>query len=580
MKFTIVYFDWSAAEWRNLQSTSDFSAPHNPLPTSHGRNGHVLSISTEAQRVERSIIQTISIFETTMNGHFDAKLLFFLLGMVFLIISIFFHVKHKVQPAYIFMVMSAFFLFLFGAFLLDFLCIWDERFHALVGKNTMYDPLKPTLYNDPVVLMKYDTWDKAHVWLHKQPMFLWQIALSFRLFGVNVYALRLPSAILSTLLVMAGYRTASIIGNKRMGYYTGLLILSSQYLILLVSGYAQLDHNDVTFLAYISFSIWAWVEYERSKNKWWIIAIGIFSGAAVLTKWLVGLLVYLIWGLYTFFKHKFDVKKYGDLFLAWLVTVLTVLPWQLFILSAYPVEAKMEHQYNFRHLWVSLEGHGGPFTYHFDKIGWIFGPFFPVLVIPAFIVLYTRMKDKKMFFALIVSVLFVFLFFSFSATKMPSFTLVVALPVFMAAASLADALLEQWRRLSMPGLIKNAATGFALLALVFWRIDVSHLQKKHGFLGAPDECSQLLAKNTDIFKNLRLPDNAVLFNLKGMHYVEAMFYTGLPAYNFLPDEKQYLDLKSKHRIIAIFNGPNDSIPPYLLNDPQLILLNQEMKRCD
>ena len=40
---------------------------------------------------------------------------------------------------------------------------WDERFHALVAKNLIADPLKPTLYRSPAVAFDYRDWTSNHV---------------------------------------------------------------------------------------------------------------------------------------------------------------------------------------------------------------------------------------------------------------------------------------------------------------------------------------------------------------------------------------------------------------------------------
>ena len=70
-------------------------------------------------------------------------------------------------------------MFLFSSLLDPFLNLWDERFHALVAKNLMNHPLMPTLYDDPVVSMAYDRWDRATIWLHKQPLFLMADCVEF-----------------------------------------------------------------------------------------------------------------------------------------------------------------------------------------------------------------------------------------------------------------------------------------------------------------------------------------------------------------------------------------------------------------
>jgi len=75
---------------------------------------------------------------------------------------------------------------------------WDEVFHAVVARNLLKHPLKPTLVDVPYLPFQGGHWDESHLWLHKPTLPLWQIALAFAVLGINTFALRLPSAILST----------------------------------------------------------------------------------------------------------------------------------------------------------------------------------------------------------------------------------------------------------------------------------------------------------------------------------------------------------------------------------------------
>jgi 4-amino-4-deoxy-L-arabinose transferase-like glycosyltransferase len=90
-----------------------------------------------------------------------------------------------------------------------FLHSWDERYHALVAKNLIQHPLTPTLYDNPVLPYDYRNWKANHIWLHKQPLPVWTIAASMRLFGVNEIALRLPSIILSTIGILLTFLICS-----------------------------------------------------------------------------------------------------------------------------------------------------------------------------------------------------------------------------------------------------------------------------------------------------------------------------------------------------------------------------------
>ena len=115
--------------------------------------------------------------------------------------------------------------------------------------------------------MDYNKWDRYIIWLHKQPLFLWQIALSFKIFGVSEFTLRLPSVLLGTVFVLITYRSGKLLIDHNVGYVAGLLLITTIYILELVAGRQQLDHNDIAFLVYVSLSIWSFIEYYYSKNK-------------------------------------------------------------------------------------------------------------------------------------------------------------------------------------------------------------------------------------------------------------------------------------------------------------------------
>lgn len=195
------------------------------------------------------------------------QLLLLFSSFVFIILSIFFHLKKSYIRAIVTLFIGALSIHFFAGLLDPFLNLWDERFHALVAKNLVKHPLTPTLYSDPIVNIAYDQWDKAHFWLHKPPLFLWQIALSFKLFGYNELALRLPSIVMSSLLVVISFRIGKLLINDKVGYYSAFLTATSFYIIQLVSGQEGMDHNDMAFTFYVSASVWSWVEYSRSKKS-------------------------------------------------------------------------------------------------------------------------------------------------------------------------------------------------------------------------------------------------------------------------------------------------------------------------
>ncbi len=441
----------------------------------------------------------------------------------------------------------------------------------------MYHPLMPTLYDDPVVNIAYDIWDRYHIWLHKQPLFLWQIALSFRLFGVNEFALRLPSIVLGTILVLIAYRTGKLLVNQRVGYISGMLIISTIYILELIGGRQALDHNDFAFLVYISLSIWSFIEYHYTRKKRWIYLVGLFSGLAVLCKWLVGLLVYFGWFIFRILQSKIRISENKDFFLSLLVTLIIAVPWQILTFVWYPTEAANAYHFNALHFTVALDGHDGSFWYHFNMVNTIYGAIASFLIIPSFWVLYKRCNDKKLFFSLLSMVLVTFLFFSMAATKMPSFTIVLAMTVSIAFASLLDHLLGLLEKQINVRWVNSLVFCASVLLIVLLRFDVEYLQEKYTMWKEDNHYTRRLSHNREVFKSLDLPENTVLFNVKGRHYIEAMFYTGLPAYNIIPSLEQYQDMKIKGRTIGVFKPVNMAIPDFLKNDSTVIIIDKEIQ---
>ncbi len=519
----------------------------------------------------------MSIFKS----YFETNQLALLFGAaLFFIASIYFHLKDKNGFSIAFLMLAGFLIFMFGAMLDPFLNIWDERFHALAAKNLMNHPLMPTLYDDPIVDMPYDRWDRFHIWIHKQPLFLWMIALSFKLFGINELSLRLPDVVLSTLVIFAIYRMGRLTAGTRVGYLAAVLSISNLYLLELLAGRQVLEHNDLIFTMFITFSFWSLIEYRHSKWRGWIVLIGIFSGFAILTKWLVGLLVYLAWASIKVIEKNFSMRKNFDILISLLITILIALPWQILTMLWYPQEAAISNKFNVLHYKIPLDGHAGDFWFHINMIDDFFGVLAPFLVIPAFIALHKSMKDRNLFWSYNVVIITVILFFSFAATKMPSFTFITAALFALAFAALINSLLNFIEKGFKNHRIAKVIIGFVIFLLVIARFDIEFLQERHTLWRVENHYSRTQIHNKKIFQNLNLPPNAVIFNVKGRHYVEAMFYTGLSAYNIIPDSSQVEKLTEKGRVVAIFKTIETKDLTYLQNKNNLIWLNDELMQCD
>jgi 4-amino-4-deoxy-L-arabinose transferase len=477
--------------------------------------------------------------------------------------------KGKHTITFILVLLASATLFSFGALLDPFLNLWDERFHALVAKNMMEHPLRPTLYDNPIVTMEYDRWDRYTLWLHKQPLFLWQIALIFKLFGISEFTLRLPNIILGICLIAVTYRSAKILFDNNVAFYASLLMLTCTYILELIAGRQELDHNDFTFLVYISLSIWAWIEYTYSENRKWLLLIGVFSGCAILCKWLVGLLVYLGWAVNLFLSNKFAISKYKDLVISLFITTCIALPWQILTFVWYPEEATKAYLFNAAHVTEPLDGHVGTFWYYTDKFNEMYGKIASFLILPALYFTYKKLNNKKVYISIVTMVVVVYLFFSLVATKMPSFTVITAMPIMIAFGVLINTTIDYLKKRLQNSIRYSIMFIIAGVILILIKMNFNGLAKNHSILNPENYYSIELSKNRNNYLGLQLPAKAVLFNINERHYIEVMFYTNATAYNFIPTESQIEEVLRKGYHPIVYKNSKDNIPDYISNNPNV-----------
>ncbi len=501
-----------------------------------------------------------------------------LTGGLFIIISLYlFHLK-KYNWSILSLFIGALFIHFFAAQLDPFLNLWDERFHALVAKNMMNNPFVPKLYPEKAIDWHYTYWNNNYVWLHKQPLFLWQMALSMKIFGVNEFGVRFPSVIMSSLLVLFAFRTGKLLVDEKLGYYAAFITATSHFIIKLVSGNEGMDHNDLAFTFYVSAGIWAYTEFYFSKKKYWIILIGIFAGCAVLNKWLVGLLVFAGWGINILFDgEKFSFRKFSDLLLSLLICIVIFLPWQIYILSNFHALAMTEYRFNSAHIFKALEGHDGGFWYHLDNMKELFGHLSIFFILPGFILLFKYAKQKRFMIGFTVMPVLIYLLFSLAKTKVDSHPFGVSLIVFLSLGICIKEFVLFFEKSFRQKVLSSLMIALLLIALGIGSINPEVLQARHTLWKEENVYSRALIKNKEVFQYLNnsLPEGTVVFNVHGIHSVDLMFHTDFNGYNFMPTEDQYKQLKLNERPIAVFINWVE-LPEYIKNDPTVILIEAEM----
>lgn len=486
----------------------------------------------------------------------------------------------KERIGIILIMLLAFFLRLYMILVDPFLHEWDEKYHALVARNLMDNPFYPSIYRE--TLLPYDpaAWCCNQVWLHKQPLFLWQMALSMRLFGVSEWAMRLPSLLMGTASVWLVYRITWLLSRQKVAACIAAIIVAcSCYQLNLISGREGMDHNDVAFNFYVLASFWAACEYVQCKTWKWALWIGFFSGCAVLNKWLTGLLVFLPLGilfLEDLFAARSERRSLSLLhFMGAIGTCVAVfLPWQLYIFHRFPQEAHIEFARNAEHIFSVVEGHQGGFSYYLDHFNQYFGDIIELLVIPAIgYFLWSRSIHKEHKYLLILPVLVIFTFFSFLVkTKVTGFFFVVYPLIIVMSGLLLDDLLSlipKWRMQALLPLFP---------ALAFWSLNPHKITD----YTANQSYRQAKWENTQVYKQLgRLmpPGVRVLMNINSFDHADVMFYNpNIIAYQNIVSESEWQQLAARKEPIAVFEDWEAHIlPAYVKQYPYLHIIHAKLR---
>ncbi|MBL4861704.1 MAG: glycosyltransferase family 39 protein [Crocinitomicaceae bacterium] len=403
--------------------------------------------------------------------------------------------------------------------------LWDERYHALVAKRLIQHPLVPTLYDNPLLPYDFQNWTANHIWIHKQPLPLWTIAGSLSVFGINEFAVRIPSILLTTLGIVLMYQIGRQLFNQKIGFLAAFLFSIHGLIVEVTGARVPTDHIDIFFLIFVQLAVLMAIQFADKKKILYNILCGVFIGAAILSKWLPALIVLPLWLLLVLNKKTFSWKEIGtQAILLGITVVIVALPWQLYIHQAFPLEDLWESSFNKKHFTDVLDEQGGPFYYHFDQMRMAFGE---LIYLPLLWLIYRLFKDRRnlKYWVLILWIFVPYLFFSFAQTKMQGYTLFTAPALFLVTALFWQYLSEIKDQFKPKWLIQ--LTLFLLIALPI-RYSFERIKPFN-----TSEHNPQWVKDIKSLGEKTKGKNGVLFNTD--HPIEVMFYTDMVAYKEIPE---------------------------------------------
>lgn len=286
------------------------------------------------------------------------------------------------------------------------------------------------------------------LYFEKPPLQYWASAIGFSIFGFNDFTARLWTGLTGFLTVISVWFTAKRLWGSLAGEYAALVVVSCAWMFT-NSHFLTLDMG-VSFFLSLSLCCFLLAQdaQESHQQAWWMRACWAAMAGATLSKGLIGL---LIPGASLFFYSVInrDIKPW--LRMQWIsglsIFLLLAAPWFYLVSVRNPEFAQFFfiHEHVERFL-TTTHQHEGPL--------WFFIPDLLIGLLPwtslLFVMLIAGWRktdldgDKKSVFNpkrfLIVWCGFIFVFFSISGSKLPSYIL----PIFPALGLLVAPLLASY----------------------------------------------------------------------------------------------------------------------------------------
>lgn len=197
----------------------------------------------------------------------------------------------------------------------------DETFYAQTAKEMVNSDewITPTIFGKPQ--------------FEKPILYYWLIEISYKMFGINEFAARFPSAVFGIIGIMGIYLLGRLIFSPFCGFLAGLIMATSGEYLVLARGCVTDMVLTVFILLCITFFLYGW--QKEDKRYYFLSAIS--AALAVLTKGPIGLflpgLVILIYLMPK--KRWMGVPRRIPVFWCFLTFFAVALPWYLLAAKAH-----------------------------------------------------------------------------------------------------------------------------------------------------------------------------------------------------------------------------------------------------
>lgn len=432
-------------------------------------------------------------------------------------------------------------------------------------------------------------------YFEKPPLFYWMQAASISLFGLNTWALRLANALMAWLGCLATYGVARALWSRRTGWWAALILATS----ILYGVMAHIYTLDMTVSVWLTLTLYALLlatqaPPQSKKSCFFFLSAYVFSGLAMMTKGLIGILLPgMVMFLWLWCYNRWSLLKSAQIPLGLCLFLAINLPWLILVQHRNP---------EFFHYYFITQQFTRYFTMHAHRYQgpWFFIPvlllgLFPwITFLPAAVKTilppswpWQRQqrpwpKEHEIIGFLLIWVVSIFLFFSFSHSKLIPYLL----PIFPGLALIIAYYFEQsWEKLRYS--FKLGLTVLTLLTIAIAIgiqfapsfIPTSHLQFAHWLLASIGIFLVLGMLTANYFCRQQKKDATIItlivtFSLFLMQ--AALFSAQLDLRSIKPLAEVLLPYLTPHSSVVCYDHYYQDLPVYLQRRVKIVGWKNEL----
>ncbi|HMM20290.1 MAG TPA: glycosyltransferase family 39 protein [Selenomonadales bacterium] len=308
-----------------------------------------------------------------------------------------------------------------------------------LGAIPLLDPDEPVYAETAREMIAFDDFLSPRIygeyWYDKPPMYYWLVAGAFKVFGVNEFAARFPSALLAVVCVLYVYAAGTRLFNERAGLAGALVLTTSIEFFYL--GKAAV--TDITLTLFLTVALLAFIE-----KRYYLLYLA--TGLATVTKGPVGFLFPgAIILLFLAATRDFAVVRKMKLPSGVLLFAVVALPWYGLMYSIHG-NAFVETFIGFHNItrFTSPEHPEVAMWYYFVPVLMLgFLPWTAILAQSVWAALTSGYNHSRQLLFLILWAAFIFLFFTVSETKLVSYILPMYPPLALVTGWYLDRLWDR-----------------------------------------------------------------------------------------------------------------------------------------